>query len=186
MPRRDERSSVRKGASGAARLDVVLIESARPADSGSLRDLHLETWIATYRDRVPEAFFNERVARHRARDWAELVRNQTALGGGVVVVRAGVAVCGLCQYGPTEDDDDDARSVGHIDRLYVHPAHQRTGVGRSLLTEATDRLRARGMSSVTLWVLQDDERARAFYERLGWQLDGASRLDGAVDLRYRS
>jgi ribosomal protein S18 acetylase RimI-like enzyme len=177
---------VRQGAGRAGRLDEVLIESARPADSASLRDLHLETWIATYRDRLPGAFFNERVAVHRVRDWAELLRDQTALGGGVVVARAGVRVCGLCQYGPTEDDDDDPRSVGHIDRLYVHPDHQRTGVGRSLLTEATYRLRTRGMSSVTLWALQDDERARAFYERFGWQLDGASRLDGAVDVRYRS
>lgn len=59
------------------------------------------------------------------------------------------------------------------------------GLGRSLLTEATRRLNALGMSAVTLWALEADERARAFYERLGWRLDGGSNFYGAVDVRYR-
>lgn len=164
----------------------MLIESARPADAAALRDLHLVTWIATYRDRLPEAFFNQRVTAHQARDWAELVRGQTALGGGVLVARGDGGLCGLCQYEPTGDDDDDPTQVGHIDRLYVHPDCQRLGVGRLLLAEATGRLRARGMLAVTLWALRNDKRARAFYDGLGWQLDGASRLDGDLDVRYRS
>jgi ribosomal protein S18 acetylase RimI-like enzyme len=114
-----------------------------------------------------------------------LVRSQTELGGGVLITGAGQHISGLCQYGPTKDDDDDSAEVGHIDRLYVHPLHQRMGLGRSLLTEATRRLDARGMSAVTLWALEADERARAFYERRGWQLDGASNFDGAIDVRYR-
>jgi ribosomal protein S18 acetylase RimI-like enzyme len=172
-------------AEGDDRLGVVIIESARPVDSQALRDLHLETWIATYRDRLPAAFFNERVVAHRARDWAELIRVQTALGGGILVARGDRSLCGLCQYGPTQDDDDDPQRVGHIDRLYVHPAHRRAGIGGALLTNATHRLRSRGASEFTLWALQDDERARAFYERLEWRLDGASRFDGALDVRYR-
>jgi hypothetical protein len=41
------------------------------------------------------------------------------------------------------------------------------------------------MSAVTLWALETDERARSFYERLGWQPDGARRFDGVADVRYR-
>lgn len=168
-----------------ARLDPVLVRSAQWSDAAELRDLHVQTWIATYQGRLEERFYGERLAAHRVRDWAQVVRRQTELGGEVLISRNGANMSGLCQYGPTGDDDDDPAEVGHIDRLYVHPLHQRTGLGRSLLTEATRRLNALGMSAVTLWALEADERARAFYERLGWRLDGASNFDGAVDVRYR-
>jgi GNAT superfamily N-acetyltransferase len=161
------------------------LDAARPADAAALSALHIETWAEAYRDRVPEAFYRERLAAHRARDWAEVLRDQAALGGGVLLARCAEDVCGLCQYGPTDDEDHDPRRVGHVHRLYVHPRHQRAGVGRSLLSEATQRLRERGMSVATLWALKADERARAFYERLGWQPDGAERCAGAIDVRYR-
>jgi hypothetical protein len=41
------------------------------------------------------------------------------------------------------------------------------------------------MVEVTLWVLESDSGARAFYEHLGWQSDGSRRFDGATDVRYR-
>jgi GNAT superfamily N-acetyltransferase len=163
----------------------VQVRSAEPRDAAALRDLHIETWIATYHGQLPESFYQERLATHRMRDWAELVRSQTELGGGVLITGAGECISGLCQYGSIEDDGDDPSEVGQIDRLYIHPLHQRMGLGRSLLTEATRRLEALGMSAVTLWALEADERARAFYERLGWRLDGASNFDGAIDVRYR-
>ena len=89
------------------------------------------------------------------RDWAELVRSQTELGGGVLITGTGQYISGLCQYGPTKDEDDDPAEIGHIDRLYVHPLQQRLGLGRSLLAEATRRLDALGMSAMTLWALRD-------------------------------
>lgn len=36
-----------------------------------------------------------------------------------------------------------------------------------------------------LGVLEADPRAVSFYEYIGWVADGARRVDGAVDLRYR-
>jgi GNAT superfamily N-acetyltransferase len=96
---------------------------------------------------------------------------------------------GLCEYGPSEDDDEDPGRVGHIHRLFVDPARQRTGIGRSLLSASTDRLRDSGMSVATLWALETDERARSFYERVGWKPDGKRKSepisDLITDLRYR-
>lgn len=164
---------------------LVPVVAACPSDADALRDLHVETWTATYRDRLHESFYHERLAEHRARDWADLLRCQTAAGGGVLIAKCNSDLGGLCQYGPTQDDDDDPRLVGHIHRLYVHPLRHRQGIGRSLLNGAEGSLQRRGMSAVTLWVLEADERARAFYEHLGWEPDGKRRFDGAVDVRYR-
>lgn len=159
--------------------------AADPGDAAELRDLHVETWAATYRDLLPQRFYRERLTAHQRRDWAELVRGQAAAGGEVLIVRSETGVDGLCQYGPTEDDDDDPRSVGHIHRLYIRPSRQRAGIGRSLLAEATRRMRDSGARELTVWALERDPNARAFYERLGWQADGKRRFDGATDVRYR-
>jgi ribosomal protein S18 acetylase RimI-like enzyme len=51
-------------------------------------------------------------------------------------------------------------------------------------------LRKRGYADAILWVLADNPRARAFYEREGWALDGAEKTDEFLgvavrELRYR-
>lgn len=50
-----------------------------------------------------------------------------------------------------------------------------TGVGRALIDAAEARLRERGYRDVILWVLEDNPRARLFYEAAGWQADGGRR-----------
>ena len=47
-----------------------------------------------------------------------------------------------------------------------------------------------GSTGVTLWVLTSNDRARRFYSRHGWQLDGATKvveLDGVTlsEVRYK-
>jgi ribosomal protein S18 acetylase RimI-like enzyme len=160
----------------------VEIVSAEPADARRLRDLHRLTWEATYRDRAGESWHKQQLAAHALRDWGEIVRTQIARGGGVLIAKRDEAIVGFCQYGPGEDDD--SARAGHIYRLYVHPARQRSGVGRSLLAASLERLRQTGARAATLWVLKSDRRARAFYERMGWEPDGARTAD-PTDLRYR-
>jgi RimJ/RimL family protein N-acetyltransferase len=54
---------------------------------------------------------------------------------------------------------------------------------------AEARLAKRGASDVTLWVLERNAAARAFYEAIGFEPDGASKLltigVELVVLRYR-
>ncbi len=161
------------------------IGPADPAQATALRDLHVVTWEQAYRDHVSETWYRERLAAHAARDWAEIVRSEAARGGGVLTAGSEGRIVGLCQYGPTEDREHDPEQVGHIHRLYVHPTRQRTGIGRSLLTEAVDRLRRGGAHTATMWVLETDRGAQAFYERLGWKPDGAAKTHPPTDLRYQ-
>jgi ribosomal protein S18 acetylase RimI-like enzyme len=161
------------------------IAPALPVDAEDLRELHVATWTATYRGQLPDAWFDQELAAHRVRDWGDVVRSQMACGGAVLAARRNGRLVGLCQYGPVADDDADAKPVGHIHRLYVDPAAQRSGAGRALLSSATDGLREMGLSVATLWVLETDGRARAFYEGLGWRPDGGRKSEPVTDLRYR-
>jgi GNAT superfamily N-acetyltransferase len=63
-----------------------------------------------------------------------------------------------------------------LDGLYVRPAEWSRGVGRELHDKVLDRLRVAGSARCHLWVLEHNDRARRFYERLGWRANGDTRV----------
>ena len=65
-----------------------------------------------------------------------------------------------------------AVSPGWLNGLYVRPEAWGTGVAARLHERA---LAALGLGIARLWVLQENHRARRFYERRGWREDGSTR-----------
>ncbi len=62
---------------------------------------------------------------------------------------------------------------GWINYLGVAPELQRGGLGRRLMDEAERRLRAAGCPKINLQVRPDNPAAIAFYERIGFAVEGA-------------
>lgn len=71
---------------------------------------------------------------------------------------------------------------GWVYYLAAAPAQQRGGLGRRLMQAAEDWARARGVPKLMLMVRPENERVRAFYERLGYieepRIIFSRRLDG--------
>ena len=63
-----------------------------------------------------------------------------------------------------------------LDGLYVRPDFWGCGIGPQLHDDVLDRLRKSGSERCHLWVLEDNPRARRFYERRGWRLNGETRV----------
>jgi GNAT superfamily N-acetyltransferase len=63
-----------------------------------------------------------------------------------------------------------------LDALYVVPEHWSSGIGSALHDRALDDLRTLGASRCHLWVLEENEQARRFYERRGWRQNETTRL----------
>ena len=87
--------------------------------------------------------------------------------------------------------EDDGLIVGFaalsnekLEQLYVHPDHQRRGVGAALLAKAKERLPV----GFTLWVFQENEPARRFYAAHGLRLvrltDGSGNEEKTPDALY--
>ena len=51
------------------------------------------------------------------------------------------------------------------------------------MRRALELLRERGYEEAVLWVLDDNPRARRFYEAGGWRLDGARRRGEHLGVR---
>lgn len=65
---------------------------------------------------------------------------------------------------------------GWLEGLYVVPERWGTGLADALHDRALDEVRKLGSASCRLWVLEDNTRARRFYERRGWRENGESRV----------
>jgi GNAT superfamily N-acetyltransferase len=89
-----------------------------------------------------------------------------------VLVEEDGELLGLSTCGASRDDDVD-ESVGEVRSFFVAPGRWRGGVGRALMDGVLDSLRERGYREATVWSFTDNERANAFYERLGFTRDGA-------------
>lgn len=79
-------------------------------------------------------------------------------------VRSDGRILGVALAGRDPDDPP----VGHLSRIYVDPTMWDAGVGTALHHAAIADLAGRGFATATLWVLEDNVRARRWYERLGW------------------
>lgn len=58
--------------------------------------------------------------------------------------------------------------AGELWQLAVHPALQGCGIGTMLVAAGEQRIRDRGLELAEIGVEQDNPRARALYERLGY------------------
>ena len=78
-----------------------------------------------------------------------------------------------------EDDGEIVGAVvprpGTLEHLFVVPSHWGTGVADTLHHAAVEVSREAGAAECRLEVLEENRRARRFYERHGWVRDGRSR-----------
>lgn len=95
------------------------------------------------------------------------------------------AVVGFASCGESRD----APGEGELYAIYALPEAWGSGAGPALMTAALAALRT-GFETASLWVLEDNPRARRFYEREGWTRDGGRREEEflgvqVAEVRYR-
>lgn len=108
----------------------------------------------------------------------------------VVVAERCERVVGFANFGRTLDDDVDEHRVGQLIAINVVPEAWGAGAGRALMNEVLAGLRRDAFEEAILWVVEDNPRARTFYEHSGWRTDGAAKNDTLLgttvrEVRYR-
>ena len=168
----------------------MLVRSAVAADAPSVAAVHVASWQRTYRGVFPdEVLDGPALAANRRRLWERLLGAPGPRDVNLVAVDDEGRIVGLLHGCPSRDDDAEP-DTGEVIAIYALPSAWGTGVGRSLMTAAVEGLRSAGFATVTLWVLDSNDRARRFYERAGFSPDGVTKdedMAGATirEVRYR-
>jgi len=140
---------------------VISIRRAKTDDAEGLSRVFDAAWREAYQGIIPNIALERMISRRGPLWW----RSTIGRGRPLVVLDIGQGVAGYVSYGRCRD-----RSVpadGEIDELYLAPEYQGIGFGRRLFKAVRNDLRDHDMNRVVVWALADNERACAFYERLG-------------------
>jgi GNAT superfamily N-acetyltransferase len=144
----------------------VHVRRARPEDAAEIAAVHVRTWQAAYE----HVFGAERLAGldpERRRVGWERALSERVEEEDVFVAEQDGTVVAFASAGPAGDEPGE----GELYAIYALPEAWGSGAGPALMREALAALRGRGFLEAILWVLEDNPRARRFYEREGWRLD---------------
>ncbi len=136
-------------------ISPIKIRDATLDDAEACLLVHREAAVVGFAHIFPRDLypFPEEQMRIRWRKLCEV--------GHVLVAEQAGAIIGTAAY-----DASDFRS------FFVLPQHWGSGVAQDLYETVLDRVRMRGDKVFHLWVLEENSRARRFYEKRGWRLTG--------------
>jgi ribosomal protein S18 acetylase RimI-like enzyme len=166
------------------------IRRALETDAEAIAMLKTRGWQTAYRGQIPDRFLDDLSLELESRIdyWRLNISTQSSAKHEIWAAECGGDLQAFAAFGPARRSDE-AR-FGELYALYVDPSHWNKGVGKSLLAHSVERL-SREYSTAILWVLASNARARHFYERAGWALDGGIKIENLPDntelreIRYR-
>jgi len=154
------------------------VRRATEGDARAVATVHVESWREAYAHVFPaDGLAALSVGEREAIARSVLAHPER---GTLLVAEVGDAVVGFASAGAAFDPGIDA---GEVYAIYVAPGHWGQGIGRELMERALELLEGRGFEHAVLWVLDDNPRARRFYEAGGWRLDGARRVGEHLGVR---
>ena len=144
------------------KIIIKTMETPEEIEGKSL--VHWQTWREAYDDLLP-AEFQETMTFDRCRFLSQKYPENT------LIAMDGKKVVGFISYGNFRDE---AIQAGEIIALYVLKDYYGKGVSKQLMHAAFVALDY--FSEIYLWVLKENKRAIAFYQKMGFTFDGQEKI----------
>lgn len=143
-----------------------MIRPANVSDISALAKVHISSWQAAYRGILPDEILDNLSVKQFETNWVKSFSDTSRTN---LVLEIEQKISGFIAFGNSRDHD--ATSItGEIYGIYLIPELWGKGYGRKLWAETPQHLLSK-FSVFTLWVLQNNIRARKFYERIGFEYD---------------
>ena len=144
------------------KIIIKTMETPEEIEGKSL--VHWQTWREAYDNLLP-AEYQETMTLDRCRFFSQKYPENT------LIAMDGKKVVGFISYGNFRDE---AIQAGEIIALYVLKDYYGKGVSEQLMHAAFVALDQ--FSEIYLWVLKDNKRAIAFYQKMGFTFDGQEKI----------
>ena len=157
----------------------IQIRKALQKDAFEYAANHIACWRAAYRGILSDEYLKSMDALKMAE------ANQRILG------EPGIYKCYYAERDGAmigrlvinKSRDEDKAGSGEIAAMYLLGEFWGKGYGREMMDFSLAELKRMGHDDVLLWVLEANSRARRFYEKCGFVLDGAKK-EIVIDAPY--
>ncbi len=145
--------------------------SPTPEDAAAIANIEVTSMQVAYREFMPAVHLEKMDRSSNAERWKNALQPApdplVAPDHLVVVAVHEKTVVGYVGAGKSNEKD-----VGFISNLFILPEYWGVGIGKALMGEAMEIFRDFKFHAAILCAYCDNTRARRFYERLGWTLNG--------------
>ncbi|VMV35072.1 acetyltransferase, gnat family [Streptococcus pneumoniae] len=145
-------------------MTVIIKSMETPKEIEGKSLVHWQMWREAYDDLLP-AEFQETMTLERCRLFSQKYPENTLIAIG------DLKVVGFISYGNFRDE---TMQAGEIIALYVLKDYYGKGIAQKLMKAALTALNH--FSEIFLWVLKDNKRAIAFYQKMGFTFDGQEKI----------
>lgn len=145
------------------------IRVANIKDARGVAKVHIDTWKVCYKGIVPDLYLDSFDYAERTKLWEKGLCDESQFN---FIAEQDQEIIGWVTFGLNRDKRSE--DIFEIYGIYVLPEHWGSNVGESLFTSAMKKIEIKSPRTVTLWVLEENIRARIFYQKYGFKLDGVT------------
>ncbi|MBN2878202.1 MAG: GNAT family N-acetyltransferase [Clostridia bacterium] len=151
--------------------EIEIIEATREM-AHELAQVHISSWQAAYKGLIPQSFLDSLSIEKRASRYR--FGSELDEGCFFFAVKHESRIIGLIFLKGCEDCP--IKALGEISAIYLAPDSWSMGYGGQMIAFSQDYLAKLGYKKAVIWVLEDNIRARRFYEKHGFKYDGGRKI----------
>ena len=152
----------------------IRVRNATATDGEEIGEAHAQAWVAAY-DHIFDPEFLRAAAEGRRTGWPRSMHRLLAAPNILLVGEVDGRVMGFAHATPSPE----ARRAG-LRGFYCHPDAWGTGIATRLMNQCLLAL-SDNAEEVFLWTPHDAQRARHFYEKVGFCATGRVRAERLTD-----
>jgi GNAT superfamily N-acetyltransferase len=146
---------------------TITIRPANVRDAAAIARVRIESWRATYRGLIPDAYLAQMKEDESTAIWERILAAGPNTASVFVAENDG-EVIGFAAGNMLREPRYELNA--ELTAIYLHPAFHGAGVGRRLVREVAQAQRAHGATGLIVWVIARNKIGRGFYESLGGEL----------------
>jgi GNAT superfamily N-acetyltransferase len=146
----------------------LTIRKATIEDADDIGLIHAMSWQIAYKGIIPDDYLLNITPERRAERFRRDILLYPETGYYIALIDEnplGILIIHKCR------DEDKNSNTGEIGAIYLHPNYWGAGYGKQIMDFAIIRLKELGYTNVVLWVLEENIRARRFYEKYEFVYD---------------
>ncbi|SDN22637.1 GNAT family N-acetyltransferase [Alkalicoccus daliensis] len=142
------------------------IRQAKVEDAAGIAHLHVDNWLANYKDILPEKALRTWTYQEREARWKKSIKSAISGGNMTFVAEQNNSIIGFVLSGTMRDERLRMRYSGEVYGLFVNKKFQRQGLGRELLNTSFLHLKNQHHEKAAMWTLSENV-CRSFFQKTG-------------------